>query len=270
MTQTGGACRASNYVGFIRRALKDAGYDQIPVLAVSVQGIESHSGFTGNLTMLKRMLLGVLYGDLLMRLSSRIRPYEYNPGETDQLLETWTNRCRGLTTHTARREFEDIVEQIVKEFDAIPRSRIEKPKVGIVGEILVKYLPEANNFLQETLEKEGMEVIVPDLADFLFYCMENSIIKKDYYGTSGLVARAAQIGIYYVDSYRNIMRRVLKKYGFDTPPHVDELRAMAKRHVSLGHQLGEGWLLTAEMVERLAGAQHCLRSAFLSAQSYYR
>ncbi len=249
MTQTGGACRASNYVGFIRKALKDAGYPNIPVIAVSVQGIENHSGFKLSIPMAKQLILATLYGDLILRLSSRIRPYELNKGDTDAMVDKWIKRCRDIITQTSRREFKEYANQLVADFDTIERSKEEKPKVGIVGEILVKYLPAANNYLQDTLEAEGMEVMVPDLMDFVYYCLQNSTLKNKLFGKSKLVSMGAKAALAYINSYRNIARDALRKFNFSAPPQLEELVEMGKRHVSLGHQYGEGWLLTAEMVE---------------------
>lgn len=252
MSQTGGACRASNYVGFIRRALADAGYGHIPVLGASFQGIERHPGFTFGKRQLarigKKAVQCLLYGDLLMRLSNATRPYEKIKGSERILTDRWLGLLASDLTYS-RREFTENVRHMIAEFEALEVSDAVKPKVGIVGEILVKYLPEANNHVQKQIEAEGAEVVVPDLTDFMLYSFKNARIKRARYGTSAMSAFLTDLAVGYVDSYRNIVRELLRPTRYEEPVDVDTLMAYAEEFVDLGNQYGEGWLLTAEMVE---------------------
>ena len=250
MSQTGGVCRASNYVGFIRKALKEAGYGHVPVLALSFQGIEKHEGFSLKPQFLFRLgpkaVQSFLYGDLIMRLSNATRPYEQVKGSTDKLVDQWTDK---LVEKQNYWQFKNNVREIIKDFDAIPIRHEVKPKVGIVGEILVKYLPAANNFLQEKLEAEGAEVVVPALMDFLLYSFKNTKIKGEKLGKSRVAPYFTEKGINYIEGLRDTIRKELKGTRFSPPLRVEELADYAQEFVSLGHQYGEGWLLTAEMVE---------------------
>lgn len=254
MTQTGGACRASNYVGYIRKALKDAGYPQIPVIALSAQGIESHSGFdlkkVSNIPLLVNSLRALLLGDLINRVSNATRPYEKEKGSVDKLKEKWIEICRDNIVKMSSKSYRKIINDIVEDFDEIEVLDIKKPKAGIVGEILVKYLKEANNHLQDTLEAEGAEVIVPDLTDFFMYCLANTQIKKDLYGKSPMKAFFGKTAINTIEFYRKPIRKALKNSKrFDEPVYINDVKTFAKEVTSLGNQAGEGWLLAGEMIE---------------------
>ncbi|MDO5725035.1 MAG: acyl-CoA dehydratase activase-related protein [Tissierellia bacterium] len=253
MSQTGGACRASNYVGFIRRALKDAGYGHIPVLALSFQGIEQHPGFQMTFKqgrgLFTKAVKGMLLGDLIMRLTNQIRPYEKLKGSTNMLMKRWIQIARGTSIRNSKKEFKQVVDKMIKEFSALETTEMNKPRVGIVGEILVKYLPAANNNVQDLLETEGAEVVIPDMTDFLMYSFANAQIKADRLSKNRLSALAANLGIMYIESYRKYIREALKNSIFDAPPKLEELIDYAEEFVDLGNQYGEGWLLTAEMVE---------------------
>lgn len=250
MSQTGGACRASNYVGFIRKALKEAGYGHVPVLAVSFQGIEKHEGFHLNssnlLKLAPKAMNALLYGDLLMRLSNATRPYEVVKGATDRLVDQWLDRLVKKQNYWA---FKRDVHDMVQDFQALEVQEVKKPRVGIVGEILVKYLPAANNFLQEKLEKEGAEVVVPDLMDFMLYSFKNTKLKADKLGKNHWAPYFTELAISHIEFMRDIIRRELEGTRFQKPVKLDQLMDYARGFVSLGHQYGEGWLLTAEMVE---------------------
>lgn len=250
MSQTGGACRASNYVGFIRKALKEAGYGHVPVLAVSFQGIEKHEGFHLNssnlLKLAPKAMNALLYGDLLMRMSNATRPYEVEKGATDCLVDQWLDRLVKKQNYWA---FKRDVHDMVQDFQALEVQQVKKPRVGIVGEILVKYLPAANNFLQEKLEKEGAEVVVPDLMDFMLYSFKNTKLKADKLGKNHWAPYFTELAISHIEFMRNIIRRELEGTRFQKPVKLDQLMDYARGFVSLGHQYGEGWLLTAEMVE---------------------
>lgn len=250
MTQTGGACRASNYVGYIRRALEEAGYPHIPVIAISAQGIESHEGFEISVPLAHKLILAMLYGDLLMRVSNATRPYELIAGETDKLKEEWIEKCRRDIRTKATGNFKKNVKSIVKDFSDIKIDEDKRiPKVGIVGEILVKYLPEANNNLQKVLEEEGNEVVLPDLTDFLMYCLRNTSHKANLLSKSKISALVSQLGVGYIEYFRRYVRDALKDSRYNSPLYINELEDRAEQVVSLGNQYGEGWLLTAEMIE---------------------
>ena len=252
ITQTGGGCRASNYIGFIRRALTKAGLEYIPVISISAQGLESNSGFKYSLPMLKKAMQAVVYGDVFMNVVYRTRPYEKVPGSVNALHEKWKNICiRQLTKDkVTMREFNKNIRSIVKEFDEIELLDIKKPRVGIVGEILVKFMPAANNYLVDLLEAEGAEAVMPDLMGFLLYCAENANFKKDYLGASKKSAFINNSVIKLLEWFRKGAKQALKESKrFPPPATIQETANLAKDLVSLGNQTGEGWLLTGEMIE---------------------
>jgi len=252
ITQTGGGCRASHYIGFIRRALTKAGLEYIPVISISAQGLESNSGFKYSLPMLKKAMQAVVYGDVFMNVVYRTRPYEKVPGSVNALHEKWKNICiRQLTKDkVTMREFNKNIRSIVKEFDEIELLDIKKPRVGIVGEILVKFMPAANNYLVDLLEAEGAEAVMPDLMGFLLYCAENANFKKDYLGASKKSAFINNSVIKLLEWFRKGAKQALKESKRFTPPAtIQETANLAKDLVSLGNQTGEGWLLTGEMIE---------------------
>ena len=252
ITQTGGACRASNYVGFIRKALKDSGYGNVGVLPLSFQGIETHEGFSftkrETIHLIKNLIISMLFGDLIMRLTLRIRPYEKIKGSVNLLKEKWIQRCKE-EKNISKKRFREVVRQMIYEYNTIEISNDEKVKVGIVGEILVKYLPAANNYLVEELEKEGAEAVVPDLTDFMMYSFKNAQIKYKELSKNMLPSIICNFGIKYIEWYRDIIRVELKKAGFEPPKKIEDIMDYAKRYVDLGNQYGEGWLLTGEIVE---------------------
>ena len=249
MTQTGGACRASNYVGFIRKALNESGYPNIPVIALSAQGIESNSGFKVTFKLGNKLIISILYGDLIMRLSNATRPYEVNKGEVDKVKRAWIEKCREDIRINKISSFKENIKEIIKDFNKIQVEEKNIPKVGIVGEILVKYLPEANNNLQEILEAEGTEVVLPDLTDFLLYCLRNGYHKGEILSKSKIGGLVSNVGVKYIEYYRKFIREELSKTKYNAPLYITDLEEMAERIISLGNQYGEGWLLTAEMIE---------------------
>ena len=252
ITQTGGGCRASNYIGFIRRALTKAGLEYIPVISLSAQGIESNSGFKYDLPMLKKAMQAVVYGDVFMNVVYRTRPYEKVPGSVNALHEKWKKICIEQLTKkkVSMKEYKNNIRQIVKEFDEIELLDINKPRVGIVGEILVKFLPAANNYLVDLLESEGAEAVVPDLMGFLLYCAENANFKHDYLGASKKSAFINNTVIKLLEWFRKSATTALAESKRFTPPsNIKETASIAKDLVSLGNQTGEGWLLTGEMIE---------------------
>ena len=252
ITQTGGGCRASNYIGFIRRALTKAGLEYIPVISLSAQGIETNSGFKYDLPMLKKAMQAIVYGDVFMNVVYRTRPYEKVPGSVNALHEKWKKICIEQLTKkkVSMKEYKNNIRQIVKEFDEIELLDINKPRVGIVGEILVKFLPAANNYLVDLLESEGAEAVVPDLMGFLLYCAENANFKHDYLGASKKSAFINNTVIKLLEWFRKSATTALAESKRFTPPsNIKETASIAKDLVSLGNQTGEGWLLTGEMIE---------------------
>lgn len=250
MSQTGGPCRASNYVGFIRKALKEAGMEQIPVISINMIGLEENPGFNLSLGMGHRAMIAVVYGDLFQRLIYATRPYEQVKGSTETLYQEWRKKVKENIANPKLSVFKKNVRSIVKDFDRLPRLKKQIPKVGIVGEILVKYHPTANNNLVKVLEKEGVEVVVPDIIDFLLYCSYNSIYKYDVLSGSKQGKRNGQLAIRVIEHYRKNMKKALNdSVHFHGPTTIQKKARKAEELVSLGNQSGEGWFLTAEMME---------------------
>ncbi len=256
ISQTGGGCRASNYIGFIRRALEKAGYPDIPVISINLSGLEKNPGFQFSWQMLSKGLYALVFGDLLMRTLYHTRPYEFKKGEADKLHERLNRQCKEflMKKHPSFREFKQLCRKIVYDFDHVLVIDEEKPKVGIVGEILVKFSPSANNGLVELLESEGAEAVVPDLMDFLLYCFKNTEFKTRYLGKKKSSALWGRLGIRALEFFRAPANRALEKSAHFSPSSdIDHMADMAKTIVSLGNQTGEGWFLTAEMLELIEG-----------------
>ena len=252
MSQTGGGCRASNYIGFIRRALEKAGMSQVPVISLNMSKLESNSGFSFTVPMLTKALQAVVYGDIFMRVLYRTRPYEAIPNSANELHEKWKQICiKSLQKKSiSMREFNRNVRGIIKDFDELTLLDVKKPRVGIVGEILVKFLPAANNYLVDLLEREGAEAVMPDLLDFLLYCFYNSNFKSEKLGMKSSTARLCNIGISLLEFFRKTAKKEFEKSDrFDPPSTIEHLAEMADNFVSLGNQTGEGWFLTGEMLE---------------------
>lgn len=252
MSQTGGGCRASNYIGFIRRALEKAGMSQVPVISVNANGMETNPGFNFTLPLLTKAIQALVYGDLFMRVLYATRPYEAVSGSANALHEKWKARCiSSLSRRSAGMiDFGRNVRGIIREFDTLPVRDIRKPKVGIVGEILVKFSPLANNHIVELLESEGAEAVMPDLMDFLLYSFYNSNFKAEHLGSKKSTAALCNAGISLLEYFRRTARKELKRSLHFTPPSaIGDLAEMAKGFVSLGNQTGEGWFLTGEMLE---------------------
>ncbi len=253
MSQTGGGCRATNYVGFIRRALKKAGMEQIPVISLNLAGIESNPGFHINTDMLVRIAMAAQFGDIFMRCVYRMRPYETVPGSVDELHRKWLETVKKFVSakHVRFFKFKRLCREIIRDFDRVPLRDIQKPRVGVVGEILVKFSPAGNNHLVELLEAEGAEAVVPDLMDFMLYCFYNQIYKAENLGTSKKAARISALGIWAIEHLlRGAATKEFKRSRHFTPPTpIREIVSFAEPIVSIGNQTGEGWFLTGEMVE---------------------
>ena len=252
MSQTGGGCRASNYIGFIRRALERAGMPQIPVISLNANGMETNPGFKITLPLLTKAMQAVVYGDLFMRVLYATRPYEAKAGSANALHEKWKAICiKSLQKHSlSMAEFNRNIRGIIHDFDELPRRDVQKPRVRIVCEILVKFSPLANNHVVELLEAEGAEAVMPDLLDFLLYCFYNSNFKADNLGGKRSTAHLCNMGISLLEYFRRTCRRELERSTHFLPPaRIQDLASMAKHYVSLGNQTGEGWFLTGEMLE---------------------
>jgi len=253
ISQTGGGCRASNYIGFIRRALEKAGYKNVPVISVNLSGLEKNPGFKLSLPLLQHGLYALEFGDIFMRCLYRTRPYEAVCGSANALHEKWKKKVIDFVTQDkllSHRKFKKMCQEIIHDFDNLPMTDVKKPKVGVVGEILVKFLPAANNYLVDLLEAEGAEAVVPDLTDFLLYCFYNQTFLVDHLGKNKKAARNAKLGIAFFEWLRSAARDAFEKSKhFDPPARIETLAGYASQIVSIGNQTGEGWFLTGEMLE---------------------
>ncbi len=253
ITQTGGGCRASNYIHLLRKALIKSGYGNIPVISLNAGGIEKNSGFKVSLSMLKQAMAIIIYGDLLMLLNNQVKPYEIIEGQSRDLVESWIKSITDEFNNKRRVNKKDIANtmiQIVKSFQAIPRRDEKKIKVGIVGEIYIKFSSLGNNDLEDFLFKENCEVMVPGLMGFLMYCVENGIIDFNLYGKGfwkSLIMRKTND---YLSSIEEAMRNAINNYSnFIAPSPFKHLRYLVDDVIGLGCKMGEGWLLPAEMME---------------------
>ena len=252
ISQTGGGCRATNYIGFIRKAIQDAGFENIPVISFSFANIEKNPGFKITVPLFVKLLKSVIYGDLLQTLVYKNRAYEVNKGETDKLFKKWIKKCKVLVCNSKFKEFNKSIYEIVNDFEKIEVENLNsKPKVGIVGEILIKYHPFGNNYAAEVLEQEGAEVIIPEFMGFVKYVIKNTPLQAE-------LLKTLKIKSYIFEKLLVILNKIEKNYqnalanskkGYLKPCNIDELSKKAKRILSTGNQTGEGWLLTAEMVE---------------------
>ncbi|MBD7910155.1 2-hydroxyacyl-CoA dehydratase [Clostridium cibarium] len=260
ITQTGGGCRATNYVGFLKKALKEAGFEQIPILSFNTVGLEKQPGFKITLKLVQRALMALIYGDLFMRVLYRTRPYEKVKGSANALHEKWNKIAKANVQNGSKREFNANMKKIVEEFDNLECLDIVKPRVGLVGEILVKFHPTANNDVVNIIEAEGAEAVMPDLMDFFFYSAYDEEFKFKNLGASRLNRNIYMFAISYMESYRKTMKKVLDaSERFHAPKHIVELGKMASPILSLGNQTGEGWFLTAEMIELIeSGADNII------------
>ncbi len=251
ITQTGGGCRATNYIGFIRRALNDAGWGQIPVLSLSALGLEKNPGFKIDFPLIDNLVKAIMVGDVFMRVLYRTRPYEAVPGSANQLYEKWNARAEALfSKRVSNRAYNKLMKDIIRDFDNLPLKPIKKPRVGVVGEILVKFHPTANNQIVETIEREGAECVMPDLADFFFYTFSDDIIRRRDLKFSLKSEIISRLLVWALDLYRKKMIKYLKRSRrFEAPSSIYDLMKGVDDIVQLGNMTGEGWFLTAEMVE---------------------
>ncbi len=254
MTQTGGCCRASNYISFIRRALDKVNLSHIPVISLNANGMEKNSGFKWSPGLLMDIVHAVVYGDLFMRCLYHVRPYEKVKGSADALHEKWKAICiDSLTNKKSKYTYKKVCKGIVEDFDSFPIDEsIKKPRVGIVGEILVKYMPLANNHLVELLEREGAEAVVPDMLDFFNYSVFDVQYQHEFLGASKKSAFTSKLIIKVIKMLRMPAIKALKKSKrFHPPVDIEKIAEMTRPFLSIGNQSGEGWFLAGEMVELL-------------------
>lgn len=251
ISQTSGGCRATNYVSFLKAALIKAGFPDVPVIALNMQNMKKETGFVVTPAAFNRLMMGFAYGDLLMRLSNATRPYEKEEGSVNALTEKWFIRLAAALKNIRHSDFKDNIKDIIYDFENIPLKNIYKPKVGIVGEILVKFHPGANNRLVSLVEKEGGEAVVPDFLDFIIYSLENGVYTHQYLAGRWIKSIKGRIMSSFIENYyRKPIRKALKKSSkFKSFGTTKSLAKKVSNVVSVCNQMGEGWLLTAEMIE---------------------
>ncbi len=251
ITQTGGGCRATNYIGFLRKAMHDAGFKDIPVISLSINGIEKN-GIIKNITfkLINRLFMSVIYGDLLMKVLYRVRPYEKVKGSSYELYNKWVKKCFDSLDKANIFTFNKNIKDIIHEFDTLELNDDIKPKVGLVGEILVKFHPLANNYLVDIIEKEGGEAVVPELINFFYSCCFNTLYKYKYLEGKWITKEIGKSAIRLMESYQKTYKKYLNKSNrFNSPKSIDVLAQSTQNIISPCNQTGEGWLLTGEMIE---------------------
>ena len=250
MSQTGGGCRATNYAAFIRRAVKDAGFENVPVITLSVQQIEKDPGFSIPPAAIHRALRAAVIGDLLMQCLYRTRPYEAVPGSADALYEKWDEKASVALKRLDGHSYRKAIRGIIRDFDNLPLLPIKKPRIGVVGEIMVKFHPTANNQIVNTIEREGAEANVPSFADFFFYSFSTGIFRHKELAFPAKTEKNARMFVRILELYRRYARKCLKKsHRFEPPVDIYTLMKGVDDIVQIGNIMGEGWFLTAEMVE---------------------
>ena len=253
ITQSGGGCRASNYIHLLRKALINAGYPNVPVISLNLSGLESNPGFKLTLPLMRKFIAALVYGDLLMLLNNQVKPYEINKGDTRALAEKWIRGVsvmlrdnKGIKTA----EMTKVVQRIIREYSEIPVNKVPKVKVGVVGEIYVKYAPFANNGLEEFLAEQDCEVNVPGLMNFLLFKVDNRIEDINLYGGSMAKKTVVKTLFDYMSKLNNLMIRIVEESGlFQAPATYQHVKTLVKDVIGYGNKMGEGWLLTAEMLE---------------------
>ncbi len=252
ITQTGGGCRASNYIHLLRKALIKSGYAYVPVISMNLSGMEKNPGFKLTFPMLKKLAYSVIYGDLLMLLANQTRPYEVNKGDADAQIDAWVSyliddyHTKGAT----HRRLQYNMPNIIRAFASIPTQRTPKIKVGVVGEIYVKYAPLGNNNLEQFLRGEEVEVVVPGLLDFMIFKLDNRYSDVGIYGGSLVKRYGCKAGIWYLEKLQGEMIAALKKHPqFSPPARFAQIKTLVKDYLGYGNKMGEGWLLTGEMLE---------------------
>lgn len=252
MFQTGGGCRASNYINLIRKAIVKAGYPNVPVISFSFSGLEKHSGFKLTLPMLHRMMYGIFYADLLMLLRNQCRPYEIKSGESEELAVKWMERLvkEMDSSRISYKKVKKNYKQIIEDFNKIPRKEVKKIRVGVVGEIFVKYSPLGNNNLEDFLVSEGAEVTVPGLLDFMLYSLYNGLVDKELYGRGKTSYPIKRLAYKFLTGKQDDLIKIIRENSdFDPPTPFEHTISLVQGYIGMGTKMGEGWLLTAEMLE---------------------
>ncbi len=252
ITQTGGGCRASNYIHLLRKALAKAGYGQVPVVSLNFSGLEKDSGFPMTVPFMAKLLSIIYYGDLLVALKAQTEPYEVQKGSAAAMQEKWLDTICGWVREDrglSGNEMKGAMPRIARDFASIPVRRVPKVKVGVVGEIYVKYSPLGNNDLEKFLASQDCEVNLPGLMGFVQYCCYNPSETARLYGGTFLEKNISAVLLKYIEGMENVMIHALRENGFHAPLPFRELVKLADGIISTGDKMGEGWLLTAEMVE---------------------
>lgn len=250
ITQTGGGCRASNYIFLLRKALENCGLGHVPVISLNMTAFDKKSGFAFTVPMLIKLVFALTYGDMLMCLYNQCLPYEQNKGDSKKILDRWIEKLVGQMDGKGFVRVKKNYKAILRDFAAIPRTDVKKPRVGIVGEIYMKYSPLGNNRLEEFLVNEGAEPVVSGVADFMLYCFENISVDYKLYGNNRFARFPAKILSSYMIMRQKQMIKAIGKHGvFNAPTSFVELKNMSEGYIGKGTKMGEGWLLTAEMLE---------------------
>jgi len=249
ISQTGGGCRATNYIGLIRKALKDAGFENIPILSFNVSGLEKEQEFKITIKMANKFLMAVVLSDLLMKLLYATRPYEVKKGTSENLYQIYLDKCKKVVSSGKQKDFKEIIQKIISDFNQVEIIKKDLPKVGIVGEILIKYHHFGNRNLAMSLEKEGCEVKVPELMGFVKYCVYNQIVKKDLLGESKTKAYISEKILDIINGYEKTVKKYISETRYLPPTSIYKLAENVNPILSKGNQTGEGWFLTAEMIE---------------------
>ena len=252
ITQTGGGCRASNYIHLLRKALVKAGLEFVPVISVNLSGLEKNPGFKLTIPFIRKAVFAMMYGDIIVQTSNQVRPYEVTPGQTDETIHACMDRLlagmdrgEGISYSSMKENF----KWIVQAFRDIPVQGEPKVRVGVVGEIYIKYSPLGNNDLEQFLLSEGAEPVVPGLTDFIIFKIYNRDVDVDLYGGLRLKQKICRIFANYVKKCQRAMIEAMSEGGFRAPGTFDDLHELIKGYLGDGNKMGEGWLLTAEMLE---------------------
>ena len=251
ISQTGGGCRATNYIGYLRKALIDAGMKQVPILSLNASDMERQPGFKLTKSFLHRMIQAVVYGDALMQCVLATRPYEINPGSADALCDYWVKKLRECITKANIFQYSKYIKNIIEDFDNLPVDKSKpKPRVGVVGEIYVKFHPSANNHINELIEKEGGEVVTSGLLDFFLYCAMDSTYRAKHLDGTWLSGFFGSLAREALELYRlPYAKAVAASKHFDPLQRMTKVAKEAAHYIDLGNQCGEGWFLTGDMID---------------------
>lgn len=252
ITQTGGGCRASNYIHLLRKALKKAGFENVPVISLNLSGLEKNSGFSITVPMIRRLAAAMVYGDAIMTVRNQLQPYEINKGDCQGLVDKWVAELseefangKGFTS----KAIETNLDKIVRSFTEIKIKKVPKVKVGIVGEIYVKYAALGNNNLEQFLAEQDCEVNLPGLMGFILFKVDNRLEDINLYGGNSIKYGIVNMLMQYLTNIETKLIESIKKYGFVAPSSYQHTKSLVKGVIGYGSKMGEGWLLTAEMLE---------------------